>query len=281
MKTCTLLAAVATTTFVAGTTQAASFVTDFQATIGSEQNANATSEGGPYHVSVNPNNPGYAAVAADLPNSGDPAPNFERDWSDPVQAWTWVGGGPNNVLTQNVRTDGSGKVSFTTTSTSFDGFGQNQLQLWTTTDPGSDLTNPAAGPDQTGPGYRGSFVQATGTVDVSGLASGSVTVFYGDFRGTPTLSARLVDTDGGAADILIEDAHLNGDGANRGEYYVAEMAFETDGIYDEVVFEYNATGDNGTNGRFGGAVLTGVVPEPGSLALLGLGGLLIARRRRG
>ena len=36
------------------------------------------------------------------------------------------------------------------------------------------------------------------------------------------------------------------------------------------------------NGRGVAAVLTGtVIPEPGSLALLGLGGLLIARRRRG
>ena len=45
---------------------------------------------------------------------------------------------------------------------------------------------------------------------------------------------------------------------------------------------YLAFEDNGANGaNFDSFVFEGPVPEPGSLAMLGLGGLLIARRRRG
>lgn len=258
------------------TSQGASFTVGFQATIGSEQNELSVrengnnSEGGPYFVSVNPNNPGYASVAADLPGSGDPADPFQRPFSAPVQAWTWVGGGPNNVLTQDARTDGSGLIVYETDSTTFDGFAQDQLTLWVASDPGPDLLNPENPRDFTGPGYRGGFVDVTATIDISGFGEGTVYVFYGDFRGTPSLSAVMRDTDGGAPDIVIEEAHLNGDNANRAEYYVAELDYVTDGIYDEIEYVWIGNGDNGNNGRFGGTVLTGGEATGGPLTLSNL-----------
>lgn len=275
---------------VAQTAQAASFSTGFQTTIGSELNALArrtngsVSEGGPYHVSVNANNPGYAGFAANLPGTNNAAPAFQRAFTEPVLGYSFVGGGQNGVL--NVGRESGGFITYTTTdvtnpvSNTFDSFAQDQLTLWDATDPGADLIN-ATGPDARGPGYR-SFGQATGTVDISGLGEGTVTVFYGDFRGTPTLTAFMRDLDGVAADILISNAHLNGDDANRAEYYVAELDFEADGIYDQIVFEYLS---GGGNGRFGGAVLTGnvatTVPEPttAALGILGLAGLMMRRRK--
>jgi len=178
-----------------------------------------------------------------------------------------VGGGANNVLTQNVRTDGSGLITYTTTSTSFDGFAQDQLTLWTTSDPGTDLLNPATPRDVTGPGYRGGFVNATATIDISGLASGTVNIFYGDFRGKPNVSVVMKDTNGASPDLNIADVHLNGDTANRAEYYVAEVEFVNDAGYGVIEYVYTATGDNGTNGRFGGTVLTGTDAPPVAFAI--------------
>lgn len=263
----------------AASAPAASFLVGFQQTIGSEQATGATSEGGPYHVSVNPNNPGYAAKFWRMPNTNTDGIPYQRPFTDPVQAWSWVGGPTNNVLTQNNQTDGSGRITYTTNSTTFDGFGQNQLQLWTTSDPGPDLINPATLRDSAGPGYRGGFVDATATINISGLTSGTVYVFYGDFRGRPSVSAVMRDSSGIAPDITIAEAHLNNDIANRGEYYVAELDFVTDGIYDEIAYTWLAGGDSGTNGRFGGTVLT-AVPEPSTGLLGAIGCLFLLRRCR-
>lgn len=272
-----ILAASVATALSTGVTNAATFITGFQGTLATEGAVGAIGEGGPYHVSVNPNNPGYAGLA---PNPGTP---FQRSFTKPVLGYSFVGGGTNGVLT--IAQQSGGLITYTTTSTTWDSFGQNQRRLWTTNDPGANLLT-ATSPNFTGPGYRGGFVNATANIDISGLGSGTAYVFYGDFRGTPSLTAVMRDTDGNAPDITIANAHLNGDFANRGEYYVAELDFETDGIYDEIEYVWTANGDGGTNGRFGGTVLTGeafvatVIPEPSSLALLGLGGIAILLRRR-
>jgi hypothetical protein len=92
----------------------------------------------------------------------------------------------------------------------------------------------------------------------------------------------MKDTDGAGPDITITNAHLNGDQANRAEYYVAELGFVNDAGYDVIEYTWLANGTDDTgNGRGLGTVLTGTaVPEPSSMALLGLGGLALILRRR-
>jgi len=301
------------TGLTAGVAQTAQAVTTlsvgFQAILASEGNAKAfrengtsVSEGGPYFVSVNPNNQSYASNAANLAgtsaanrtSAASDAPDFQRPIVGPIQARRWVGGGTNGVLTQNGQTDGSPRISYTTTdvtnpvTSTFDSFAQDQLRIWTTNDPGADLLNPLTTRNAVGPGYR-SFGDVTATLDISGLGTGTAYIFYGSFSATPTLSVVMRDLDGAAPDLVIGNAHLNGDRAERGEYYIAEIDYSTDGIYDVIQYTWLGNGLNNTgNGRFGGTVLTGnvfvappAVPEPATatLGLLALGGLIMRRRR--
>jgi hypothetical protein len=66
------------------------------------------------------------------------------------------------------------------------------------------------------------------------------------------------DLDNVAEDIVLGNVHLNGDAANRSEFYLAEIDFVTDGFYEVVEYEWLANGVDYTgNGRGVGTVLTG------------------------
>ena len=275
---------------VAGTANAGTITTTFQATIASEQHPTYAGEARYYHVSVNPSNPGTGSYAATIVGTNNPAPTFVRPFAEPVVAYKFAGG-VNNDITVSAQAGGDdARIVFSTTDTSFDGFGQQQAKLWTVTDPGSDIQTTIADPynavaDASATGGFRSLGGAVGTFDISGLATGAVNFYYGAFSSKPTISAIMRDLDGNAPDVIVADAHLNGDAANRTEYYLAELTFDSDnGVYDQIIVTWDSDGDGDLstgNGRGVAAVLTGTeVPEPGSIALLGIGGLLMARRRR-
>ncbi len=242
---------------------AGSITNDFQGTIASQGNTATSSEARFFNVSVNPANAGTGWYGADLPGTGDDAPVGWRKYTGPVVAYKFLGnGGDGNVISTAGAGGDDDRITYTTEDTSFDAFGQQQLRLWEDNDPGADLAT-GAGAGASGftttngnYGYR-DWSGAVGTVDISGMASGSLHIYYGNYNGAPSVKVTMRDTDNVAADIVINDAHSiadggNGDSANSAEYYLAEIDFVTDGVYDVIEYEWVAN-----NGRGLGTVLTG------------------------
>ena len=254
------------------TPNSGSIANDFQGTISSQGNAlNSGGNGRYFHVSVNADNAGTGWYSADLPGTGDPAPAGFRKYTGPVVGYKFLGGSNNSLSGIAASGGDDGRITYTTTDVAFDGFDQQQMRIWTINDPGDDIAS-AAGVAATGfanpnYSYRG-ISQIDGFVDISGQASGSVHIYYGSYSSTPTVKVILHDNDNVGADIVITDVHSvadggNGDRADSGENYVAEIDFVSDGIYDVLEYEYTAGNGNGH-----GAVLTGPDVVSGTLIML-------------
>ena len=109
-------------------------------------------------------------------------------------------GNTNNSVSGTAGSGGDdARITYETKDLAFDAFGQQQMRLWTNNDPGADLAT-GAGTADTGfadvgnYGYR-DWQGASGIVDISGLAWGSVHIYYGAYHSTPALKVIMRDTD--------------------------------------------------------------------------------------
>ena len=177
----------------------------------------------------------------------------------------------------------AGRISDGTSAAgNINGSGENWSNVWTTTDPGVGFSTTK---DFTNGGVPNTFARTaniTGTIDISGLASGQVYVPHGTFVNQFNLT--LTMTGAGQPDIVASDIqNSNLSNLNRG--WITDFSFENaQGLYDTIEYSYTNTDTDGSRARFMGLILDGVafVPEPSTLFLsvFGLMSLVACRRRR-
>lgn len=223
--------------------------------MGSEGHSVSPTDRFSYHISLNAANPGFAAFMncqIGSPNPADGKP-FQVAITDTIQGYRFVNATARNVL--NTVISNGVSITMTTTDSAFDSFNVNNSKIWTSTDPKSDLLKPEGKPDVNNVGIR-DLSHVIGSIDISGLASGTVYFFYGSYNDTPSIIACMVDSDEKQPNISLENFH-NGDRADRNERYMSSITFVNDGSYDSIEYDFaGGSLPNGT-GRWDGIVVAG------------------------
>ena len=261
----TLLTALTTAAMIAGPTHAATITIDADVEIADS----GSGENGNYNLSVFDNQFSYT------PSYTDVNTHTTTDIGGTIVDYRFYGtsydataGGPVTVATSGGRSSNA-----TTSDTSLSA--RSNARLWTTNDPNLNDWDTAPNFNGTGVGFKALQADLFMSFDISGLDQGTVYIVHGTINGGSNLFATMSGT--GLSDLTSESITT---GDINGTHKVSSFNFVNDAGYEDIVVTLDVTG--GGPALMVGTVLvdTAAIPEPGSLALLGLGGLLIARRRR-
>ena len=180
---------------------------------------------------------------------------------------------------------GAGRIPLPTVpSANINGAGENWSNVWTTTDPAGftttkDFTNGAV------PNTFARSADVTGTIDISGLESGTVYIPHGTYINQWNLT--LTMSGPGQPVRVARDAQTsNGAGTNFG--WITDFSFDNPGLlYDTISYSYYNADRDGSRARFMGVILDGTtpaIPEPMTMLAVGMGitglGGYIRKRRR-
>ena len=172
-------------------------------------------------------------------------------------------------------------ISTTSTGAAADG---STVRIWAGTTPDGTFSNA----DQTVFSRPG---DVSGTVDISGLTSGSLYIFFGTrtqnsdtYEVTFTLTGPGQTPENLTSGVVVARNAAAGQRDQGGDtdntFFVYRADFADAAAYDTLSYTYDHTNSNSAiRARYVGTVLTGV-PEPSTTALLGLGGLALILRRR-
>ncbi|MBT3200698.1 MAG: PEP-CTERM sorting domain-containing protein [Phycisphaerales bacterium] len=165
-------------------------------------------------------------------------------------------------------------VTATNTSTT-NGGNLSWSDVWTTNDPGTNFSGGAAANFTSDTWARAQGID--GTIDISGLVSGTVYFFHGTFDDASTVT--LTMTGSGQADLPASYGENPG-GRNKG--YITSFNFTDAGDdYDTITWNYTNDDTDASRARFMGVIIDGTpVPEPATMSLLALGGIALLKRRR-
>jgi len=235
--------------------------------LGSE---NDTSASYSFEVSVNSTNAGF---------SGSVDKSVEESFSGVVDSYSFFNQASAGVIGSYAS---SGTRIATPTPLTGTGGSNSNLKLWTATDPDSVAGAPidyATTPDFASNTMVHTYA-ASGTINISGLSTGTIYMFYGAYRNTPQFDFTLSGP--GQTDFTLLDVGDN-DFANNNEFYAYAFTFDSsNGLYDTINYDFSISEVNNGRGRLGGIVISGVtaIPEPSAALLGGLGLLALLRRRR-
>ena len=146
--------------------------------------------------------------------------------------------------------ESGGLITGQTTTKSFKRV--DSMKLWENTDPKGFSTMPDYRVGGTGAIQLRDWF---GTIDISGLKSGTIYIMYGHYRGMAPanfIDLTMKDADGKAADVQLKDVGST-DRPNNWEQYVVEIEFVNDSGHDLIEYKVNFT----DNGRLGGIVIDG------------------------
>ncbi len=198
-----------------------------------------------FNLSVNDNYAGYQGKGE---NADEEPVNTDATFNGPIVAYRfWNNPAKSSIGTFAQRGGIIGDVS--TTDTIFTN--GVYARIWESTDPNGNAFDTK--PDFTA--IVGDINNdLTGSVDISGLTSGSIYFIYGAYRNRPTLSLTMTGSVS-TSDLSIDELH-NGDSANNSEYYISRADFTNTDGYTTISYRFGGAGKGEANLRWSGVVVT-------------------------